>query len=61
MLKIKQLIKKKNSKVTAEMTSAFTILDKIEDKKRGMGAVICTCPAPGKLRDDIWQLPVWFV
>lgn len=52
---------KKNSKVTAEMTSAFTILDKIEEKKRGMGAVICTCPAPGKLRDNIWQLPVWFV
>ena len=52
---------KKNSKVNAEMTSAFTILDKIEEKKRGMGAVICTCPAPGKLRDNIWQLPVWFV
>lgn len=52
---------KKISKVTAEMTSAFTILDKIEEKKRGMGAVICTCPAPGKLRDNIWQLPVWFV
>lgn len=52
---------KKNSKVTAEMTGAFTVLDKIEEKKRGMGAVICTCPAPGKLRDNIWQLPVWFV
>lgn len=52
---------KHNSKVTAEMTSAFTVLDKIDDKKRGMGAVICTCPAPGKLRDNIWQLPVWYV
>ena len=52
---------KKNSKVNAEMTSAFTILDKVEEKKRGMGAVICSCPAPGKLRDNIWQLPVWFV
>ena len=46
---------KKNSKVNAEMTSAFTILDKVEEKKRGMGAVICSCPAPGKLRDNIWQ------
>ena len=27
---------KKNSKVNAEMTSAFTILDKVEEKKRGM-------------------------
>ncbi|SFU99381.1 ATP-binding protein [Butyrivibrio sp. INlla21] len=52
---------KKNSKVNAEMTSAFTVLDKIEEKKRGMGAVICTCPAPGKLRDNIWQLPVWYI
>ena len=52
---------KKGIKVTAEMTSAFTVLDKIAEKKRGMGAVICTCPAPGKLRDNIWELPVWFI
>ena len=52
---------KKNSNVNASMTSAFEVLDKVGDKKRGTGAVICSCPAPGKLRDNVWALPVWFV
>lgn len=30
---------KKNSRVKAEMTSAFQALDAIPDKKRGMGAL----------------------
>jgi predicted AAA+ superfamily ATPase len=52
---------KANSKVTANMTGAFEVLDKVGEKKRGMGAVICTCPEPGMLRDNVLQLPVWYI
>lgn len=52
---------KQNSKVTADMTSAFQILDDIPEKKRGMGAVICMCPAPGALRENVLQIPYWYV
>ena len=52
---------KTSSKVSAIETSAFTVLDKIEDKKRGMGAIICMCPQPGYLRENILQIPVWYI
>ena len=52
---------KRSSKVTADQTSAFSVLDGIPDKKRGMGAVICMCPQPGVLRKNILQLPVWYI
>ena len=31
------------------------------EKKRGMGAVICTCPQPDLLRENILELPVWYI
>ena len=52
---------KKNSRIKAEMTSAFQILDGIPDKKRGMGAVICGCPQPGLVRENVLELPVWYI
>ena len=52
---------KQNSNVTADMTAAFQILDGIPEKKRGMGAVICMCPMPGALRDNILQIPYWYI
>lgn len=52
---------KRSSKVAADQTSAFSVLDGIPDKKRGMGAVICMCPQPGVLRENILQLPVWYI
>ena len=52
---------KRSSKVTADQTSAFSVLGGIPDKKRGMGAVICMCPQPGVLRENILQLPVWYI
>lgn len=52
---------KKAASVTASESSAFTILDKIEEKKRGMGAIICMCPQPGMLRENIMALPVWYI
>ena len=52
---------KKTSKPAADMTSAFTILDNIPEKKRGTGAVVCMCSAPGVLRENILAIPVWYV
>jgi predicted AAA+ superfamily ATPase len=52
---------KQSSNVSADMTSAFQILDKIPEKKRGTGAVICMCSMPGALRDNILQIPFWFI
>ena len=52
---------KQASNVTADMTSAFTVLDKIPDKKRGTGAVVCMCPQPGALRENILAIPVWYL
>lgn len=52
---------KMNSKVTADMTAAFQVLDKIPEKKRGTGAVLCTCPQPGMLRENVLQIPIWYV
>lgn len=52
---------KKTSKPAADMTSAFTILDNIPEKKRGTGAVVCMCSAPGLIRENILAIPVWYV
>ncbi len=52
---------KQGTHVTADETVAFTILDGIPDRKRGTGAIICTCPRPGALRENILQIPVWYV
>ena len=52
---------KQSAKVTADETAAFTVLDKIENKKRGAGAIICMCPQPGVLRENVLQIPVWYV
>lgn len=52
---------KKSAKVTADQTAAFTVLDQVPDKKRGDGALICLCPQPGKLRDNVFQIPVWYI
>ena len=52
---------KQNSNISVTDTSAFMVLDKLENKKRGMGAVICNCPHPGMLRENIMQLPVWYI
>ncbi|MCI8556933.1 MAG: ATP-binding protein [Lachnospiraceae bacterium] len=52
---------KKNTQAKAVMTSAFAILDQIPGKKRGMGAVVCNCPDVGVLRENIFQIPVWYI
>ena len=52
---------KQNSQVTADETSAFTVLDRIEDKNRGMGAIICLCPQPGMVRENILSIPIGYI
>ncbi|MBP3802672.1 MAG: ATP-binding protein [Oribacterium sp.] len=52
---------KQSSNVSADMTSAFQILDKIPEKKRGTGAVVCMCSMPGALRENVLQIPYWFI
>ena len=52
---------KQGTKVSADEASAFPVLDKVSEKKRGTGAIICTCPVPGMLRDNLFQIPVWYI
>ena len=52
---------KQSPTVSAVDAGAFPILDKIEEKQRGMGAVICSCPQPNLLRDNLLQMPVWYI
>lgn len=51
---------KKTSSPSADMTSAFTVLDKIPEKKRGSGAVVCMCSQPGLLRENVFAIPAWY-
>ncbi|MBR5760246.1 MAG: ATP-binding protein [Thermoguttaceae bacterium] len=52
---------KRSATVDPDQASAFAVLEKVNDKKRGSGAVICDCPHPGALRDNVLQIPVWFI
>ena len=52
---------KQNPHVSADETSAFLVLDQLEDKKRGMGSIVCICSQPGILRENILQIPVWYI
>lgn len=52
---------KKNASEKAIAASAFTLLDKVPEKKRGMGAVISMCPQPGQLRENVLEIPVWYI
>lgn len=52
---------KESLHVTADETAAFTVLDKVPEKKRGTGAIICSCPQPGMLRENILEIPIWYV
>ena len=52
---------KQSSSVTSDETSAFTVLDRISEKRRGTGAVVCMCSQPGALRENVLQIPVWYL
>lgn len=52
---------KKDENPDANMTSAFQVLNGIPDKKRGTGAVICNCTAPGLLRENVLAIPYYYI
>lgn len=52
---------KKGSNVSADQTVAFKVLDSIPNKKRGMGAIISMNSTPSALRDNILQIPCWYI
>lgn len=45
----------------ASMTGAFRILDKVEEKKRGRGVIICQYPDKTSLRDNLISLPLAYL
>lgn len=52
---------KTNASESASAAAAFTVLDKVPEKKRGMGAVVNLCAQPGKLRENVLEIPVWYI
>ena len=52
---------KANTSEMASAARAFTVLDHIPEKKRGTGAVVNLCPHPGQLRENVLQIPVWYI
>lgn len=52
---------KKNTSEKASAAAAFPVLDKIPGKQRGQGAVISLCPEPGLLRENVLEIPVWYI
>lgn len=46
---------------SADAAAAFPVLDAVPDRSRGVGAILCTCPQPGVLRDNLLALPIWYV
>ncbi len=52
---------KKDEHPDANMTSAFQVLNDLPDKKRGTGAVICNCAAPGVLRENVFAIPYFYI
>lgn len=52
---------KKSDRVTSDQSSAFQILDQIGTKKRGPGAIICSCSQPAQLRENVFAVPYWYI
>ncbi len=42
-----------------KMTKAFSILQKVKNKKIGNGAIICNVNSITKMDKDIYAIPVW--
>lgn len=52
---------KMSTRPNAMMASAFDVLDRIPDKKRGMGAIVCLTDRKLYLRENLVALPLEFV
>ena len=49
---------KKTSSPKAIDADCFQVLDVISGKRRGPGAIVCNCPTPTHLRDNLLSVPV---
>ena len=45
----------------ADMAGANVVLDKIPEKKRGMGTILCLVPKKIYLRENLIALPISFI
>ena len=52
---------KSSESVDVTMSSSFRVFDTLDDKKRGVGAIICSNPAVNYLRDNVLQIPYWYI
>ena len=52
---------KQNANVNVSDSSAFQVLDTVTSKTRGQGAIVCNCPQPGMIRENVLQIPVWYI
>ena len=52
---------KQGTKVNLGQVKSFEIMDALPDKKRGMGAIVCTAPAPMHLSDSVLAIPAWYI
>lgn len=52
---------KKSASPTASMASSFDVLDKVIDKKRGKGVILCQYEQKLYLREDVISLPIEFI
>lgn len=52
---------KKSAKPTKSMATAFDVLDKEVDKKRGMGVILCLYDEKLYLKDDLVVLPIEYL
>ncbi|MGN1405127.1 MAG: ATP-binding protein [Erysipelotrichaceae bacterium] len=52
---------KSSESVDVTMSSSFRVFDTLKDKKRGMGAIICSNPTVNYLRDNVLQIPYWYI
>ncbi len=52
---------KKSASPVASMASSFGVLDKVIDKKRGKGVILCQYDQKLYLREDVISLPIEFI
>lgn len=57
---IEEIIKKR-ANPTASMANAFDVLDKVVDKNRGAGVILCRYDQKLYLREDIVVLPIEYI
>lgn len=43
------------------MTKSFRVLDKVKDKERSMGTIVCLVDNPVYLRDNLVALPIEYL